>query len=70
MNDHATTQDVKDAEKSVLARLDALEREAKAGMEGWRQQQSAEHGALFGVLTNVLAAMNWLKAQWLKFTKP
>lgn len=70
MSEPASRDDVKNAEKSVLARLDALEIKAAAGMEGWRQQQSAEHGALFGLLNNVLAAMTWLKAQWLKFTKP
>jgi hypothetical protein len=69
MTDPATSEDVKKAEQSVLDRLDALERKAEAGMEGFRQQQSAEHGALFSVMRNILEAINWLKGQWIKFTK-
>lgn len=39
-------------------------------IEGMRSQNSHEHGSIFSKLTHTTELMHWLKAQWMKFTRP
>ncbi len=57
-----TKEDIDAAKQAVLDRLDALERRNDSQMEGWRQQQSAEHGAHQASLMGVREALIWIKA--------
>jgi hypothetical protein len=60
----ASKQDVDDAKRVIIKKLDKLELK----MEGAREQQSYEHGSLHSLMTAILAAVNWLKAGWRHFS--
>lgn len=66
MNDPASREDLEAARDRITAKLDEM---AKS-VENMRSQNSAEHGAIHGVMRSVLEAMHWLKAKWIAFTKP
>lgn len=83
MNEHSTKEDLEaardritvqkedleQARDAIIARIDTLDAEHRAGMEGFRQQQSAEHGSIYGMMRSVLDGVNWLKAKWINFSK-
>jgi len=65
LSEHADKQDVEKAKQAVLDRIDALEKRNDIKHEGWRQQQSAEHGAHEASLISIRAAINWI-IDWCK----
>jgi hypothetical protein len=69
MSENSTREDLEKAKQAIIERINELDRKHETGMEGWRQQQSAEHGALFSVMRSILEGVNWLRAKWEKFTR-
>lgn len=65
MNEPAAKDDVERAKQAVLDRIDALEKRNDIRHEGWRQQQSAEHGAIQGSLISIRDALYWVQ-DWCK----
>lgn len=61
MSEQSTKEDLERARDAIIARIDALDAKASIGMEGWRQQQSAEHGALQHTQVTMLAVVRWIQ---------
>jgi hypothetical protein len=65
LSEPATKEQLEQAKQSVLDRLDALEKRTAIGMEGFRQQQSAEHGAHQASLISLREGIYWI-VDWCK----
>lgn len=61
MNDPANKDDIESAKQALLSRIDEMEKRDEVRHEGWRQQQSAEHGALQHTQTTILATVRWIQ---------
>lgn len=65
MSEQSTKEDLERARDAIIARIDALDSKAVIAAEGFRQQQSAEHGALQHTQTGILAIARWIQ-DWCK----
>ena len=69
MTEHERDELEEARHQELVEKLDQLKREQREGLEGFRQQQSAEHGTLFSKLTYITELMIWIKVRWEKFTR-
>lgn len=65
MSEPAEKDDIEAAKQALLDRIDALERRNDIKHEGWRQQQSAEHGAIQGSMISMRDSIYWIR-DWCK----
>lgn len=65
MSEPAEKIDIEKAKQAVLDRIDALEKRNDIKHEGWRQQQSAEHGAHQAELITMRTGIHWI-IDWCK----
>lgn len=65
----ATKGDVEQLRQEMHDRFKESTRALTEGLEGHRQQQSAEHGSLFAKLTYITELAVWLKTKWLSFSR-
>jgi hypothetical protein len=69
MSDHDRDelQEMRHAE--LVEHLKQIRIEQRDGLDGFRQQQSAEHGSLFAKLTYITEMLVWIKQKWAAFTR-
>jgi hypothetical protein len=65
-DDPATKGDLEQLRQEMHQRFEMSERALTQGLEGHRQQQSAEHGSLFGKLSYITEIAVWVKTWMLK----
>lgn len=61
MSDQASREDLEKAREAIISRIDELDDKAQRAAEGFRQQQSAEHGAIQGSLISLRDAVWWIR---------
>jgi hypothetical protein len=69
MSDNATREDVEKAKKEIIDRIVAMDNSVSQGIEGHRQQQSAEHGTILAKLLHNNELLHWIRSRWERFTR-
>lgn len=66
MSEPATREDLERMRDALTERIQIMDNSVNA----MRSQNSAEHGSLFTKLSFISEIVVWIKAQWIRFSKP